>query len=129
MKIGEVAKLSGVSTRTIDYYTTAGLLVFERSEANYRLYPANVLQTLERIQVLKKQRMSIAEIREIVQTVETPETEQLVNEVVDEFNLLQQKIVRLEEQLKDAPMHAKMQVSKELTSKMAAITALLALLQ
>lgn len=129
MKIGEVAKLSGVSTRTIDYYTTAGLLVFERSEANYRLYPPNVLQTLERIQVLKRQRMSIAEIQEIVRTVETPETEQLVDEVIDEFNLLQQKIVRLEEQLKDAPMHAKMQVSKELTSKMAAITALLALLQ
>lgn len=129
MKIGEVAKLSGVSTRTIDYYTTAGLLAFERSEANYRLYPSNVLQTLERIQVLKKQRMSIAEILEIVNAGETPETEQLVDEVIDEFNKLQQKIVRLEEQLKDAPMHAKMQVSKELTSKMATITALLALLQ
>jgi len=121
--------LSGVSTRTIDYYTTAGLLAFERSKANYRLYPSNVLQTLERIQVLKKQRMSIAEILEIVNAGETPETEQLVDEVIDEFNQLQQKIVRLEEQLKDAPMHAKMQVSKELTSKMATITALLALLQ
>ena len=129
MKIGEVAKLSGVSTRTIDYYTTAGLLAFERSEANYRLYPSNVLQTLERIQVLKKQRMSIAEIQEIISAGETPETEQLVDEVISDFKGLQQKIVRLEEQLKDAPSHAKMQVSKELASKMAAITALLALLQ
>lgn len=129
MKIGEVAKLSGVSTRTIDYYTTAGLLAFERSEANYRLYPSNVLLTLERIHVLKKQRMSIAEIQEIISAGETPETEQLVDEVISDFKGLQQKIVQLEEQLKDAPSHAKMQVSKELTSKMAAITALLALLQ
>ncbi len=129
MKIGEVAKLSGVSTRTIDYYTTAGLLAFERSAANYRLYPFNVLRTLERIQVLKKQRMSIAEIQEIIGAGETPETAQLVDEVISEFKGLQQKIVRLEEQLKDAPSHAKMQVSKELTNKMAAITALLALLQ
>ena len=129
MKIGEVAKLSGVSTRTIDYYTNFGLLAFERSDANYRLYPANVLQTLERIQVLKRQRMSIAEIQEIICAEATPVTEELVDEVIDEFNRLQQKIVRLEEQLKDAPAHAKTHASKALATQMAAITALLALLQ
>lgn len=129
MKIGEVAKQSGVSTRTIDYYTNSGLLAFERSDANYRLYPTNVLQTLERIQVLKKQRMSIAEIQEIICAGGTPETEELVDEVIDEFNLLQQKIIRLEEQLQDAPAHAKTQVNKALATQMAAITALLALLQ
>ncbi|TAA69213.1 MerR family transcriptional regulator [Planococcus salinarum] len=129
MKIGEVAKLSGVSTRTIDYYTNSGLLAFERSDTNYRLYPTNVLQTLERIQVLKKQRMSIAEIQEIICAGGTPETEELVDEVIDEFNRLQQKIVRLEEQLKDAPAHAKAHASKALATQMAAITALLALLQ
>ncbi|WP_422124519.1 MerR family transcriptional regulator [Planococcus sp. X10-3] len=129
MKIGEVAKQSGVSTRTIDYYTNSGLLEFERSDANYRLYPTNVLQTLERIQVLKKQRMSIAEIQEIICAGDTPETDELVDEVLDEFKGLQQKIIRLEEQLQDAPAHAKTQVSKALATQMAAITALLALLQ
>ncbi|MFD1031555.1 MerR family transcriptional regulator [Metaplanococcus flavidus] len=129
MKIGEVAKLSGVSTRTIDYYTNSGLLAFERSEANYRLYPTNVLQTLERIQVLKKQRMSIAEIKKIICAGETPVTVELVDEVIDEFKGLQQKIVRLEEQLKDAPPHTKTQAGNALASQMAAITALIALLQ
>ncbi|MCM3609832.1 MerR family transcriptional regulator [Planococcus sp. MERTA32b] len=129
MKIGELSKLSGVSVRTIDYYTTAGLLAFERSEANYRLYPNNVLQTLERIQVLKKQRMSIAEIQEIICAGDTPETEELIDEVINGFDQLQQKIVRLEEQLKDAPYHAKTHTGKVLESKMAAITALLVLLQ
>jgi MerR family copper efflux transcriptional regulator len=128
MKIGEVAKLSGVSTRTIDYYTSCGLLSVVRSEANYRLYPVTTLQTLERIQLLKKQRLSIAEIKEALDTSLQPETEALAEDVYEEFNCLQKKITCLEEQLKDAPVHVKMQISKALESKMAAIASLLALL-
>lgn len=128
MKIGEVAKLSGMSTRTIDYYTNCGLLAFERSEANYRLYPATTLQTLERIQFLKNQRMSIVEIQEVLTASDTLETEELIKDVIDEFNCLQRKIVRLEEQLKDAPMHVKVRSGKALESKMVAIASLLALM-
>lgn len=128
MKIGEVAKMSGVSTRTIDYYTVSGLLQSERSEANYRLYPASVLQTLERIQLLKKQRLSILEIKEILDAPEIPETNELVDEVTEEFEYLQQKITRLEEQLKDAPSSVKLHISKALEHQVAAIAALVALL-
>ncbi|MBB5178739.1 DNA-binding transcriptional MerR regulator [Planomicrobium koreense] len=128
MKIGEVAKLSGVSVRTIDYYTSSGLLDFERSAANYRLYPDSVLQTLERIQLLKNQRLSIAEIKEALDSSSQSETAVLVEDVFEEFNCLQKKITRLEEQLKDAPAHVKVQISKALESKMVAIASLLALL-
>lgn len=128
MKIGEVAKMSGVSTRTIDYYTVSGLLHSERSEANYRLYPASVLQTLERIQLLKKQRLSILEIKEILNVPEMPETNELVDEVTEEFEYLQQKITRLEEQMKDAPSSVKLHISKVLEHQVAAIAALVALL-
>ncbi|MGI2328309.1 MerR family transcriptional regulator [Planococcus sp. YIM B11945] len=128
MKIGEVAKLSGVSTRTIDYYTNLGLLSAERSEANYRLYPPASLQTLERIQILKKQRMSMAEIQEVLGSGVLPETEKLAEDIYEEFDCLQKKITRLEEQLKDAPVHVKAQISKALESKMVAIVSLLALL-
>lgn len=128
MKIGEVAKVSGVSIRTIDYYTSSGLLDFERSAANYRLYPDSVLQTLERIQLLKNQRMSIAEIKEALSSNSQSETAVLVEDVFEEFNCLQKKITRLEEQLKDAPVHVKVQISKALESKMVAIASLLALL-
>ncbi|ANU15209.1 Transcriptional regulator, MerR family [Planococcus halocryophilus Or1] len=128
MKIGEVAKLSGVSTRTIDYYTVSGLLHSERSDTNYRLYPASTMQTLERIQLLKKQRMSISEIKEVLNTPERPETELLVDEVYEEFECLQRKITSLEEQLKDAPSSVKLHVSKTLEHQLAAITALIALL-
>lgn len=128
MKIGELAKLSGVSTRTIDYYTNCGLLAAERTKTNYRMYPASVLQTIERIQILKKQRMSISEIKDVLETNENPQTELLVEEVYEEFDCLQRNITRLEEQLKDAPSHVKIQISKALESKMVAIASLLALL-
>lgn len=128
MKIGEVAQLSGVSTRTIDYYTNRGLLSVERSEKNYRLYPDSVLQTLERIHQLKKQRLSIAEIKEVLDSSRLPETEMLAEDVYEEFDCLQKKIIRLEEQMKDAPTHVKVQISKALESKLVAIASMLALL-
>ncbi|ALS79633.1 MULTISPECIES: MerR family transcriptional regulator [Planococcus] len=128
MKIGEIAKLSGVSTRTIDYYTVSGLLQSQRTKTNYRLYPASSLQTLKRIQVLKKQRLSISEIKDVLATQETSETTLLVDEVYEEFECLQRKITRLEEQLKDAPSPVKLHISKALEHQLAAITALIALL-
>lgn len=128
MRIGEVAYASGVSIRTIDYYTTRGLLPVERSDKNYRLYPDSVLQTLERIQYLKKQRLSIAEIKEVLDSSQLLETDVLAEDVYEEFDCLQKKIIRLEEQMKNAPAHVKVQISKALESKLVAIASLLALL-
>lgn len=95
MKIGELAKRSGVSTRTIDYYTNFGLLDVQRSESNYRLYPLSAIQTIERIQLLKKQRLTISEIKEILNREETINSEVLAESVFKEFESLQQKIARL----------------------------------
>ena len=128
MHIGEVAKLSGLSTRTIDYYTSCGFFSVERSEANYRLYPTTVLQTIERILLLKKQRMSIAEIKQILVTDENLETELLIEEVHKEFDCLQKKLARLEEQLKDAPTHVKVNIHKTLETRMMSIASLLTLM-
>ncbi|MEJ6527834.1 MerR family transcriptional regulator [Exiguobacterium sp. USCH10] len=91
MKIGELAKRSGVSTRTIDYYTNFGLLDVQRSESNYRLYPLSAIQTIERIQLLKKQRLTISEIKEILNREETINSEVLAESVFKEFESLQQK--------------------------------------
>lgn len=128
MHIGEVAKLSGLSNRTVDYYTNCGLLPVERSQANYRLYNAAVLQTLERIRLLKKQRMSIAEIKKILVTGENLDTELLIGEVYEEFECLQKKLTRLEEHLNDAPTHLKAHIHKTLEKQLISITSLLALL-
>ncbi|WP_074033135.1 MerR family transcriptional regulator [Exiguobacterium sp. AT1b] len=128
MKIGELAKRSGVSTRTIDYYTNFGLLDVQRSESNYRLYPLSAIQTIERIQLLKKQRLTISEIKEILNREETINSEVLAESVFKEFESLQQKIARLEEQLEEAPTHVKLQISKALKNRMGALASLIALL-
>lgn len=128
MKIGELAKRSGVSTRTIDYYTNFGLLDVQRSESNYRLYPLSAIQTIERIQLLKKQRLTISEIKETLNQEETINSEVLAESVFKEFESLQQKIARLEEQLEEAPTHVKLQISKALENRMGALASLIALL-
>ncbi|MBR3062927.1 MAG: MerR family transcriptional regulator [Exiguobacterium sp.] len=128
MKIGELAKRSGVSTRTIDYYTNFGLLDVQRSESNYRLYPLSAIQTIERIQLLKKQRLTISEIKETLNREETINSEVLAESVFKEFESLQQKIARLEEQLEEAPTHVKLQISKALENRMGALASLIALL-
>lgn len=63
-RIGELAKLAGVSARTIDYYTAIGLLTpVKRSKGNYRLYNDETLQRIRRIEQLKAQKYSLEEIK------------------------------------------------------------------
>ncbi|WP_400245114.1 MerR family transcriptional regulator [Niallia sp. JL1B1071] len=38
LRIGDLAKVTGVIKRIIDYYTNLGLLQAERSQINYRYY-------------------------------------------------------------------------------------------
>ncbi|MBE3588778.1 MAG: MerR family transcriptional regulator [Thermoanaerobacteraceae bacterium] len=63
-KIGEIAKLAGVSRRTIDYYTNLGLLKPVRSETNYRYYSQETLYRLKIIEDMKRQRFTLEEIKE-----------------------------------------------------------------
>ncbi|ALC82919.1 MULTISPECIES: MerR family transcriptional regulator [Bacillus] len=129
LRIGQVAKLSGLSPRTIDYYTQRGLLDFERSPSNYRLYPESVLHTLDRIKLLKSQRMSLGEITEALQDPSSnKKVEPILCEVQDDINSLQQKLTALEEALKDAPQKEKQLVHKELTNRLAIVMQLLTLL-
>ncbi|WP_400244069.1 MerR family transcriptional regulator [Niallia sp. JL1B1071] len=128
MRIGQVAKLSGLSTRTIDYYTSNKLLPVTRSDSNYRLYSEDVLHTLERIKLLKKQRMSIEEIRKIIQSREDHEIEPIMNEVQNEIACLHKKLTSLEERLKDAPQEEKKKVYHTLETKLLDVMKLLSLL-
>jgi DNA-binding transcriptional MerR regulator len=63
-RIGELAKKANISPRTIDFYTSMGLLEPEkRSEKNYRLYSSETLLRLERIEQMKKEKYSLDEIK------------------------------------------------------------------
>ena len=128
MRIGQVAKRSGLSTRTIDYYTSQKLLPVTRSSSNYRLYSADVLQTLERIKLLKKQRMSIDEIRKVIQSNDNEGIQPIMTEVQDEIQCLQKKITSLEEKMKDVPQEEKRKVYHTLETKLLDVMKLLSLM-
>ena len=63
-KIGELAKLADVSSRTIDYYTKLSLIEPEkRSDTNYRLYSDETLHRLKRIESMKNEKYTLEEIK------------------------------------------------------------------
>lgn len=67
LQIGEVAKLIGVSPKTVRYYHEIGLLAEpERSEGRYRLYTAQDLLRLQRIRRLRSLGLSLDNIKEIL---------------------------------------------------------------
>lgn len=78
MKINEVAKLTGVTIRTLHYYDEIGLLKPSQiSEAGYRLYDENALSTLQQILFFKELDFPLNEIKEIMDNPEFDITEAL----------------------------------------------------
>ncbi|MGD6944518.1 MerR family transcriptional regulator [Cytobacillus gottheilii] len=116
LRIGQVAKLSGLTTRTIDYYTQNNLLPVERSSSNYRLYPEEALVTLEKIKKLKKEQMSLNEIKKHIQTDQ--QTNLIIKEVEDKITSLYEKIHLLEESLDQLPDKEREQVCLNLEEQM-----------
>ncbi len=71
---GELAKLTGVSYKTIRHYREKGLLEpEERTENGYRLYSRRSVERLQRILMLKYLNFSLEEIREMLQREEIQE--------------------------------------------------------
>ncbi|MDR7001270.1 MerR family transcriptional regulator [Neobacillus niacini] len=62
-RIGELAERAKVSKRTIDYYTSIGLLSAKRSKSNYRIYTEESLQDLQFIEECKSLHFPLDEIR------------------------------------------------------------------
>ncbi|EDL64589.1 transcriptional regulator, putative [Bacillus sp. SG-1] len=63
-KIGELADISEVSKRTIDYYTRIGLLECTRSSSNYRYYDSSALENLKVIEQCQQMHMTLEEIKQ-----------------------------------------------------------------
>nr|WP_080647671.1 MerR family transcriptional regulator [Lysinibacillus sphaericus] len=61
--MGEFAEKTGITKRTIDYYTNIGLLVAERSASNYRYYEPTMIDRLHYIEQRKLEGLSLEEIQ------------------------------------------------------------------
>ncbi len=67
MFIGELAKKTGLSPKAIRFYEDMGLLLEpRRSEAGYRLYAPEAVETLRFIRTAQSMGLTLAEIRDIV---------------------------------------------------------------
>lgn len=78
MKINEVAKLTGITTRTLHYYDEIGLLKPSQiTAAGYRLYDENSLSELQQILFFRELNFPLNEIKEIMTNSEYDKTEAL----------------------------------------------------
>ncbi len=67
LKVGELARRSGITIRTLHYYHSIGLLVpSARSDAGYRLYNREDITRLHHIQALRRMGVTLAEIDSIL---------------------------------------------------------------
>ena len=93
-RIGELAEIAQVSKRTIDYYTKLGLLEAKRSESNYRYYSTEAIETLRFIEHCKKMRISLEEIKNLLQTNYNQK-----NGIFEQIQVISNQIIELEAKL------------------------------
>ncbi|WP_246615710.1 MerR family transcriptional regulator [Aneurinibacillus thermoaerophilus] len=89
----------------MDYYTNLGLLSAERSEANYRLYPEETIDRLRLIECLKRQKLTLEEIRERIVQWQDGEMTKDVVDVVQSVQEIQGEMRNLEQRVRELTLH------------------------
>ena len=78
MRISEVAKLTGITVRTLHYYDEVGLLKpSEITEAGYRLYSREDLEILQQILFFRELDFPLSQIKEIMNNPNYDKEEEL----------------------------------------------------
>ena len=106
LKVGELAKQTGLTIRTLHHYDEIGLLTpSHRTEAGYRLYDRDDLARLHQIQALKQLGFTLAEIGQTLASDGTALgaiiTRQLaaLDAQIERASRLRTQLLHLEEQL------------------------------
>ena len=93
--ISKLAKLSGVSTRTLRYYDELRLLEPKRvSSSNYRIYGQNELELLQQILFYRELELPLDEIKEITQS-DSFDIETALNEHLEKLKQKRNRLDRL----------------------------------
>ena len=97
MRIGELARRSGVSERMLRYYEQQGLLRPARTEARYRDYGQAELQAVQRIKLLSESGIKLNAVKVLLPCmVDGPEVFDLCDDIVA---TLREEVRRLDEKL------------------------------
>ncbi len=68
MRIGRLARRTGVSIKTLRFYDSQGFLITAgRSAANYRLFPEDAISCVNHIRTLKAAGLTIRDLRELAE--------------------------------------------------------------
>jgi DNA-binding transcriptional MerR regulator len=102
MRIGELARRTGVSTRSLRYYEEQGLLVSDRTPGGQREYAENAVDRVIRIQELFAAGLSSTKIARILPCMRDADggpsqiaTPQLLTDLTSERDRIDQTILEL----------------------------------
>ena len=105
LKIGDVARLSGVPTKTIRYYESVSLLREpDRADNGYRIYGQDTVRTLRFVRHARKLGFSLEEVRALLglwQDRERPsrEVKRLAQQRIEDIEVRIAELTRLREEL------------------------------
>lgn len=104
MKISEVAKLAGISVRTLHHYDEIGLLKPDKiTESGYRLYSDENLETLQQILFFKELDFPLKKIKEIIHSPSFNQEKALQlqrNMLLERKRRLEQMIVMIDQTIR-----------------------------
>lgn len=99
-KIGELARLTDTTTRTLRYYEELNLLEPSRTESGQRLYSEQVFDRLNLINQLKAGGFSLNDIKDLFDSWRNPETgHEAARETMTRMELKLKEISELQDRL------------------------------
>jgi MerR family transcriptional regulator, copper efflux regulator len=103
MKIGDVAKLSGVGIETLRFYEKQGLLTHAtRTQSGYRLYNRDVLERLEFIKRAQVLGFSLAEIAHLIK-----EKASGISPCADAREIVRNRLAELDDRMREMRRYRK----------------------
>ncbi|MFK3797057.1 MULTISPECIES: MerR family transcriptional regulator [unclassified Pseudomonas] len=99
MRIGEVAKHTGVSVDALRFYEEKGLIKPQRTANGYRLYPAQTVDLVRYIKLAQQLGFSLAEMGEnlpLLWNDQTASTEVLARLFAEKIALLDERITQMQ---------------------------------
>lgn len=126
LRIGELAEKTGITRRTIDYYTTLGLLQAERSASNYRYYSIEMIEKLRLIEEKKAAGMSLEAIKNQFEEVQVEEVD--IQELRLQMQYLEKEVTHLIEQINSEEKATQHNIKQKVSSESVALMQSLLLL-
>ena len=112
MRIGEVAERAGVTTKTLRYYETIGLLPPpERTSSGYRSYDSSTVERLQFIRDAQATGLSLTEIKSILELKgqgqrSCEHTRSLLHRQIDDIDAQIERLAHARAQLVELLEHA-----------------------